>query len=152
MRLCDRLLRRVKNPTKPPQKFLCPMMRLMRMLPGRVTCRPLSRYRPDHESTFARWFARDCDGVTLNHAAIVAVGPPSHEHSLAFDPSFVPNSGKHTSGLDMFWHGAHSRAEQGMELATLAWIDVTHHRASTRSVAQTSPAPQRGPEETRIDT
>jgi len=142
----------VKNPTKPQQKFLCHMMRLMLMLPGRVTFRNLSRYSPYHESTFARWFARDFDFVTLNHAAIIEVVPPSHEHILAFDPSFVPKSGKYTYGLDMFWNGAHSRAEKGMELATLAWIDVTHNSAYTLSVEQTSPAPQSGTEETRIDT
>ena len=152
MRLFDRILMRVKNPTKPQQKFLCHMMRLMLMLPGRVTFRNLSRYSPYHERTFARWFARDVDFVTLNHAAIVEVVPPSHEHILAFDPSFVPKSGKHTYGLDMFWNGAHSRAEKGMELATLAWIDVTHNSAYTLSVEQTSPAPQSGTEETRIDT
>jgi hypothetical protein len=72
------------------------MMRLMLMLPGRVTFRHLSRYSPYHERTFARWFARDFDCVTLNHATIIEVVPPSHEHILAFDPSFVPKSGKYT--------------------------------------------------------
>jgi hypothetical protein len=100
----------------------------------------------------ARWFARDVVFVSLNRAAIVDVVPLSHEHVLAFDPSFVPESGKHTYGLDMFWNGAHSRAEKGLEIATLAWIDVTHNSAYTLSVEQTSPTPQHGTEETRIDT
>jgi DDE superfamily endonuclease len=152
VRLFERVLMRVKPPTKPQQKFLCHMMRWMLMLPGRVTFRNLSRYSPYHERTFTRWFARDVDVVTLNHAAIVEVVPPSHEHILAFDPSFVPKSGKHTYGLDIFWNGAHSRAEKGLELATLAWIDVTHNSAYTLSVEQTSPAPQSATEETRIDT
>ena len=152
MRLFDSVLMRVKTPKKPQQKFLCHVMRLRLMLPGRVTFRHLSRYRPYHERTFARWLARDVDFVTLNYAAIVAVVPQSHEHILAFDPSFVPQSGKHTYGLDMFWYGAHSRAEKGLERATLAWVDVTPNSAYTRSVEQTSPAPQRGTEETRIDS
>lgn len=152
MRLLDSVLMRVKNSKKPQQTFLCHVMRLMLMLPGRVTFRNLSRYSPYHEKTFARWFARDFDFVTLNHAAIVEVVPQSHEHVLAFDPSFVPKSGKHTYGLDMFWNGAHSRAEQGLEIATLAWVDVTDNSAYTLSVEQTSPAPQSGTEETRIDT
>jgi hypothetical protein len=89
----------------------------------------VSRDRPYHEKTFARWLACDVDFVSLNRAALVEVVPPSHEHVLAFEPSFVPNSGKHTYGLDMFWNGAHSRAEKGLELATLAWVEVTHKRA-----------------------
>jgi DDE superfamily endonuclease len=151
VRLFDRALRRMKNPKKPQQKFLCHVMRMLLLLPGRVTFRNLSRYSPYHERTFARWFARDFDFVTLNHAAIVEIVPQSHEHILAFDPSFVPKSGKHTYGLDRFWNGAHSRAEKGLEIATLAWVDVTHNSAYTLSVEQTSPAPHSDAEETRID-
>ncbi len=152
MRLFESVLIRVQNPKKPQQNFLCHLMRFMLMLPGRMTCRHVSRYRPCHEKTCARWFARDVDFVSLNHAAIVDVVPHSHEHVLAVDPSFVPTSGQPTYGLDVFWNGAHSRAAQGLEIATRAWIDVTYHRADTLSVEQTSPAPQRGTEETRIET
>jgi DDE superfamily endonuclease len=152
VRLFERVLMRVTPPTKPQQQFLCHLMRLMLMLPGRGTFRNLSRYSPDHERTFTRWFARDFDVVTLNHAAIVEVVPPSHEPILAFDPSVVPTSGTHTYGLDMFWNGAHSRAEKGLELATRACIAVTHHSAYPRRVEQTSPALQSATEETRIDT
>ena len=152
MQLFESVLMRVQNAKKPQQKFLCHVMRLLLMLPGRVTFRNLSRYSPYHERTFARWFARDCDFVTLNHAAIVEVVPQSHEHILAFDPSFVSKSGAHTYGLAMFWNGAASRAEKGLEIAALAWIDVTHNSAYTLSVEQTAPAPQRDAEETRIDT
>ena len=123
----------------------------MLMLPGRITFRQLSRYRPYHEKTFARWFARDVDVVRRNRAALVEVVPPSHEHVRAFDPSFVPTSGQHSYGLDMFWNGAQSRAAQGLEIATLAWVDVTQTSAYTRSVEQTSPAPPRDTEDTRID-
>jgi DDE superfamily endonuclease len=123
----------------------------MLMLPGRITLRHLSRYSPYHEKTVARWFARDVDVVSLNRAAIVEVVPPSHEHVLAFDPRFVPKSGKHSYGLDMFWNGAHSRAEQGLEIATLAWVEVPQNSAYTLRVEQTSPAPHRDTEDTRID-
>jgi hypothetical protein len=91
------------------------------------------------------------DFVSLHRAAMVEVVPPSHEHVLAFEPSFVPKSGKRTSGLDMVWNGAHSRAEQGLEMATRAWLDVPHHSAETRSVEQTSLAPHSHAEETRLD-
>lgn len=151
MRLFESVLMRLNNTKKPQQKFLCHVMRLLLMLPGRMTFRNLSRYSPYHEKTFARWFARDFDFVSLNHAAIVEVVAPSHEHLLAFDPSFVPKSGQHTYGLDMFWNGAHSRAEKGLEIATLAWIDVTYNSAYTLSVEQTPPTQSRDAEQTRID-
>jgi hypothetical protein len=111
--LLDSVLRRLQNAKKPQQKFLSPVIRLMLMLPGRMTFRNLSRYSPHHEKILARWFARNVDFVTLNRAAIVEVVPPKHEHVLVFDPSFIPKSGKQTYGLDMFWNGAHSRTEKG---------------------------------------
>ena len=152
MRLFESVLMRLKKTKQPQQKFLCHVMRLLLMLPGRVTFRNLSRYSSYHEKTFARWFARDFDFVSLNHAAIVEVVAPSHEHILAFDPSFVPKSGQRTYGLDMFWHGAHSRAEKGLEIATLAWVDVTYNSAYTLSVEQTPPTQSSEGEQTRIDT
>lgn len=116
-------------------------------------CIPTHPARRTHrEKTFARWFARDFDFVSFNHATIVEVVAPSHEHVLAFDPSFVPKSGKLTCGLDLCWNGAHSRAEKGLEIATLAWIDVTHNSAYALRVAQTPTAPSRDAEQIRIDT
>lgn len=125
MRLFESGLMRLKNTQKPPQKLLGHVLRWLLLLPGRVTLRNLSRYSPSHAKTFARWFARDFDFVSLHHAALVEVGAPRHEPMRAFDPSFVPKSGPRTYGLDMFWNGAHSRVEKGLEIAPLAGIDVT---------------------------
>ena len=152
MRLFESVLLRWKITKQPQQKFLCHVMRLLLLLPGHVTFRHLSRYSAYHEKTFARWFARDFDVVSLNHAAIVETVAPSHEHVLAFDPSFVSKSGQRTYGLDMFWNGAHSRAAKGLEIATLAWVDVTYNSAYALSVEQTPPAQSSDAEQTRIDT
>jgi hypothetical protein len=126
-------------------------MRLLLLLPGYVTFRNLSRYSSYPEKTFARWFARDFDFVSLTHAAIGEVVAPCHEHVLAFAPSFIPKSGKRTYGLDIFWNGAHSRAEKGLEIATLAWVDVTHNSAYALSVEQTPPTPPSMTEQTRSE-
>lgn len=56
------------------------------------------------------------------------------------DASFVPKSGKHTYGLDRFWNGSHSRAEKGLDLSTLAWLDITDNCAYCLSVEQTPPS------------
>ena len=52
------------------------------MLPGHATFRNLSRYSAYHERTFARWYARDFDFVSLNKAAIIRVIPPAHDSLL----------------------------------------------------------------------
>ena len=122
------------------------------MLPGHATFRNMSRYSSYHEKTFSRWYERPFDWVSLNQAAIIAVVPPEHEQALAIDASFVPKSGKQTYGLDRFWNGWHSRAEKGLELSSIAWLDLTANCAYSLSVEQTPPSEDNAePGATRID-
>jgi hypothetical protein len=122
------------------------------MLPGHATFRNMSRYSPYHERTFARGYDSDFDWVSLNKAAITKVVPPEHDQALVIDASFVPKSGKQTYGLDRFWHGSHSRTEKGLEISTLAWLDLTGNCAYGLSVEQTPPSPDASDSEaTRMD-
>jgi hypothetical protein len=70
------------------------------------------------------------DWVSLNKGAITDVVPPAHEQALVIDASFVPKSGQHTYGRDRLWNGSHSRAEKGLEISTLAWLDITDNCAA----------------------
>ena len=140
MRLLQSILTRRKQTKKPQHKFVTHLLGLMLMLPGHATFRNMSRYSPYHERTFARWYGRNFDWVSLNQAAITVVVPPEHEQALVMDASFVPKSGKHTYGLDRFWNGSHSRAEKGLELSTLAWLDITDNCAyCLRGCLETKP-------------
>ena len=140
MRLLQSVLSCLKQTKKPQHKFVTHLLGLMLMLPGHATFRNMSRYSPYHERTFARWYGRNFDWVSLNQAAITEVVPPEHDQALVMDASFVPKSGKHTYGLDRFWNGSHSRAEKGLELSTLAWLDITDNCAYCLSVEQTPPS------------
>src|SRR6266446_8550085 len=140
MRLLQSVLRCLKQTKQPQHKFVTHLLGLMLMLPGHATFRNMSRYSPYHERTFARWYGRNFDWVSLNQAAIAEIVPPEHDQALVMDASFVPKSGKHTSGLDRFWNGSHSRAEKGREISTLAWLDITENCAYCLSVEQTPPS------------
>jgi hypothetical protein len=79
---------------------------------------------------------------------------PEAEVIAAQDASFIPKSGKQTFGLGHFFNGCTSRAERGLEIATLAVVDVTRRCALTLAVAQTPPgeqAPKAEPDDTRVD-
>src|SRR5262249_24295169 len=53
---------------------------------------------------------------------------------------------------DRFWNGSHSRAEKGLEISTLAWLDITGNCAYCLSVEQTPPSAETSdPEATRMD-
>jgi hypothetical protein len=152
MRLLQNVLHSLKKTKKPQYKFVTHLLGLMLMLPGHATFRNMSRYSPSHERTFSRWYARDFDWVSLNQAAITEAVPPEHDQALVMDASFVPKSGKHTYGLDRFWNGSHSRAEKGLEISTLAWLDITDNCAYCLSVEQTPPSAETAdPETTRMD-
>jgi hypothetical protein len=152
MRLLQSVLRRLKQTKKPQDKFVTHLLGLLLMLPGHATFRHMSRYSPYHEKTFSRWYGNPFDWVSLNQAAITEVVPAEHEQAMVIDASFVPKSGKPTYGLDRFWNGSHSRAEKGLELSTLAWLDVTDNCAYVLSVEQTPPSAETSdPETTRMD-
>ena len=152
MRLLQSVLPTLRQTKKPQQKFVAHLLRLLLMLPGHAPFRNLSRYSAYHERTFARWYARDFDFVSLNKAAITQVIPPEHEQALVIDASFVPKSGKKTYGLDRFWNGSHSRTEKGLEISTLAWLDMTENCAYCLSVEQTPPTDKTTDSEaTRMD-
>ena len=79
---------------------------------------------------------------------------PQAELGSAHDASFLPKSGKQTFGLGHFFNGCASRAERGLEISTLAVVDVTRRCAFTLAVAQTPPredATKAEQEETRVD-
>jgi hypothetical protein len=152
MRLLQSVRTRLNQTKKPQYKFVTHLLGLLLMLPGHATFRNLSRYSPYHERTFSRWYGRVFDWVSLNKSAITEVVPAEHEQALVIDASFVPKSGKHTYGLDRFWNGSHSRAERGLEISTLAWLDITDTCAYGLSVEQTPPsADTSDPEATRMD-
>jgi hypothetical protein len=67
------------------------------------------------------------------------------------DCSFTKKSGKHTYGLGKFYNSQHGRAETGLELSTLAIIDVDYNTAYHLSTRQT-PATAEHAEETRVDS
>ena len=152
MRLLQSVLPTLHQTKKPQQKFVAHLLRLLLMFPGHATFRNLRRYSAYHERTLARWYARDFDFVSLNKAAIIHVLPPAHEQALVLDTSFIPKSGKKTYGLDHFWNSSHSRSEKGLEISTLAWLDITDNCAYCLGVEQTpSTDKTTGSEATRID-
>jgi hypothetical protein len=152
VRLLQSVLSGLKQTKKPQRKFITHLLGLMLMLPGHATFRNMSRYSPYHEKTFARQYDTNFDWIALNKGAITRVVPSEHDQALVMDASFVSKSGKQTYGLDRFWNGSHRRTEKGLEISTLAWLDITDHCAYCLSVEQTPPsAASSDPEATRMD-
>ena len=152
MRLLQSVLATLPQTRKPQRKFITHLLGLVLMLPGHATFRNLSRYSSCHERTFARWYDRPFDFVSLNKAAITQVIPPEHQQALVIDASFIPKSGTRTYGLEHFWNSRHRRSEKGLEVSAVAWLDITDNCACGLSVEQTPPSDKTSePQGTRID-
>jgi hypothetical protein len=154
MTLVNDILKQMPGLSQPQRKFLATLFVTILVLRGRVNFRNLSRYCDYSERTIARQFRAPFDWPDFHQRVLMTALDPRAELVSAHDASFIPKSGKQTFGLGHFFNGCASRAERGLEISTLAVVDVTRRCAFTLAVAQTPPgeeATQAEHDETRVD-
>jgi hypothetical protein len=154
MTLVNDILQQIPGLGQPQRKFLATLFVTILVLRGRVNFRNLSRYCDYAERTIARQFRKPFDWPDFHQRVLMTALDPHSELISAHDASFISKSGKQTFGLGHFFNGCASRAERGLEISTLAVVDVTRRCALTLASAQTPPgeaAIQAELEETRVD-
>ncbi len=154
MTIVNEILQQMPGLSLPQRKFLATLFVTILVLRGRVNFRNLSRYCDYSERTIARQFRAPFDWPDFHQRVLMTALDPHSELVSAHDASFIPKSGKQTFGLGHFFNGCASRAERGLEISTLAVVDVTRRCAFTLAVSQTPPgeeATTAEPAETRVD-
>ncbi len=154
MTIVNDILKQIPGLGQPQRQFLATLFVTILVLRGRVNFRNLSRYCDDAERTIARQFRKPFDWPDFHQRVLMTALDPLSELVSAHDASFLPKNGKQTFGLGHFFNDCASRAERGLEIATLAVVDVTRRCAFTLAVSQTPPgkdATQAELEETRVD-
>ena len=154
MTIVNDILQQMPGLSQPPRKCLATLFVTILVLRGRVTFRNLSRSCDYSERTIARQFRAPFDWPAFHQRVLMTALDPRSELISAHDASFLPKSGKQTFGLGHFFNGCASRAERGLEISTLAVVDVTRRCALTLASAQTPPgedATKAEQEETRVD-
>jgi DDE superfamily endonuclease len=154
MTIVNEILQQMPGLSLPQRKFLATLLVTILVLRGRVNFRNLSRYCDYSERTIARQFRAPFDWPDFHQRVLMTALDPRSELVSAHDASFIPKSGKQTFGLGHFFNGCASRAERGLEISTLAVVDVTRRCAFTLAVSQTPPgeeATRAEPAETRVD-
>lgn len=152
--IVNQILKQMPALAKPQAKFLTFLFEIFLARRGRCNFRNLSRYGTYCERTIACQFRREFDWPLFNHQLIVKATQPDHALIAAQDASFIPKSGKHTFGLDHFFNSCAARAERGLEISTLAVVNVTATCAYTLATAQTPPSTallREDKEQTQID-
>jgi hypothetical protein len=133
------ILKQMPGLGQPQRKFLATLFFTILVLRGRVNFRNLRRYCDYAERTSARQFREPFDWPAFHQRVLMTALDPRSELVSAHDASFLPKSGKQTFGLGHFFNGCASRAERGLEISTLAVVDVTRRCALTLAVSQTPP-------------
>jgi hypothetical protein len=154
MTLVHNILKQMPALGQPQRKFLATLFVTILVLRGRVNFRNLSRYCDYAARTIARQFREPFDWPDFHQRVLMTALDPHAELVSAHDASLLPKSGKQTFGLGYFFNGCARRAERGLEMSTLAVVDVTRRCAFPLAAAQTPPgedATQAEQEETRVD-
>ncbi len=104
---------------------------------GRANFTNLSRYSDLCEKTYRRQYQRSFNFIKFNSLLIEQGIGNTVPIILAVDCSFISKSGKHTYGLDNFYHGSASKTEEGLEISAMAVVDVSRNISYSLSVQQT---------------
>lgn len=147
-------LEQLSELSKPRRKFWASLCATILALRGRFNYRNLARYGAYCEHSYARHFAQPFPWLAYHAQVIQSAVPASHQLMLAQDASFIPKSGKATWGLGRFYNGCASRVERGLEISTVAVVDLTQKGAYLAAVEQTPATAELkkdGAENTRID-
>jgi DDE superfamily endonuclease len=105
---------------------------------GKVNFTNLSRYSDLSEKTYRRHFKDALGFESLNQQLIEQIHRPKQGPRIAaVDCTFVSKSGRHTSGLDLFYSSTISKAQRGLEWSVIAIIDVDQGTGYTLSSQQT---------------
>jgi hypothetical protein len=137
--IVNQILMQMPGLAKPQAKFIEVLIATILALRGRVNYRNLSRYCFYSQRTLARQFQCQFSWSMFNHLTMKSALKPSSTLIAAQDATFIPKSGKKTYGLDRFFNGCSGRAERGLEVSTLAVVDVTGNCAYTLAASQTPP-------------
>ncbi len=118
---------------------------------GKVNYRNISRYCSYSEKSISRNFRKSFPFAEFNNKVINTVLPKGQRLIAALDAVFVPKSGKHTYGKDMFWNGSQSKKDSGLEISVLSVVDVDFNTAYAIEAQQTPPTQEMEEGKNRID-
>ncbi len=150
MTIVKTILAQMPAVRQPQAKFLDTLFATILALRGHVTVRNLSRYCDYSKRALQRQFRAAFDWAGFHRLTLQTVWREADEWIEVQDASFIPKSGKNTPGLGSFFNGCAGRPERGLELSTLALVNVTRGYAVTRHVCQTPAGTKATGDESRL--
>lgn len=115
--------------------FITETLILFLCIKGRINFLQLARYGKHKEQRYRQQFEKQFDFLTFNKEFTLTHG--SGKYIIAFDPSYISKTGKHTPGAGYFWSGCAGKAKWGLEIGGLAAVDIDNHTAFHLEAVQT---------------
>ncbi|WP_052598658.1 transposase [Aureispira sp. CCB-QB1] len=116
------ILSKISEKGKWYNDFLVHLFVLYLSLPSRYTYLNMGRYGSYVESTYRRNAGKSHELAKFNFELIQSY--LSDEIIWAFDPCFISKSGKKTAHVGYFWSGCAKSRKWGMEISSLAAVDI----------------------------
>lgn len=104
-------------------------------LPGRINFLAMARHGSFSEKTYRSHFEKEFDFFDFNKQLVERFCSP--HRIIAGDCSFIPKAGKKTPHLAKFWSGCASKSLPGLEISSLAVIDLEANTAFHLECEQT---------------
>jgi len=133
--LITAIIAKIGKTTKPRQKFILHILTLYMGLRGKYNFINIARYGKYTEQTYRNQMSKPFDWAGFNMTLIQQ--SCSHELILAFDPSYMPKSGKKTAHVGRFWSGKDQAVKPGIEIGSIAVVDVQNGTALSLEAVQT---------------
>lgn len=102
---------------------------------GKINFLQLARYSPYCEQTFRINYDQEFDFLRFNKLLVEEI--ISTERIIAFDPCYIPKSGKQTYGKGKYWSGSDKAAKWGLDICGFGVVDVTKNTAFHLKAYQT---------------
>lgn len=117
------------------RKFLCHLFVLWFSIRGRHNFANLARQGKYTAYTMRKHFDRSFDFLGFNK--LLVDEHLSAHRMIAFDPSYMPKSGKRTDGVGYFWSGCAGREKRGLEISGISVVDLADKTALHLEAVQT---------------
>lgn len=133
--LITAIIAKIGKTTKPRQKFILHILTLYMGLRGKYNFINIARYGKYTEQTYRNQMSKPLDWAEFNKNLIQQ--SCSDELILAFDPSYMPKSGKKTDHVGRFWSGKDQAVKPGIEIGSIAVVDAQNNTALSLEAIQT---------------
>jgi hypothetical protein len=136
--LCELCFKFLPNPlNKWRRDFIKDVLWLFLSINAPVNFLQLGRYGQYGEQRYRQQFEGDFN--FFNFKATLIQQHCGDRRAIAFDPSYIPKSGRNTEGVGWFWSGCANQSKWGLEIGGIAVLDLDNHTALHLEAVQTIP-------------